>query len=78
MCPKQKEVKLNKSTLFLNAFLLALTRFVIMPIISAVLIIAGFFTNILATYIGIGFLVLYILLCLLFAKRVADAPDDEQ
>ncbi len=67
---------MKNNGLFINAFLLALTRFALMPIISAVLVIAGLFTDILATWIGIGFFALYLILCLIFAIKVANADTD--
>ena len=68
---------MKNNGLFKSAFLLALTRFALMPIISVILVVAGFFTDMLATYIGIGFFVLYIILCIIFAIKVANADTDE-
>lgn len=69
---------MKNNGLFGKAFLLALTRFALMPIISAVLVIAGLFTDILATYIGIGFFALYLILCIIFAIKVANADTGEE
>ena len=68
---------MDKKTFFLNGFVIALVKFVLMPIISAILIVAGFFTEILATFIGIAFLVMYLVLCIVFGARVAAASDYE-
>lgn len=68
---------MKNNGLFGSAFLLALTRFALMPIISVILVVAGFFTDMLATYIGIGFFALYIILCIIFAIKVANADTDE-
>ena len=68
---------MKNNGLFGSAFLLALTRFALMPIISVILVVAGLFTDILATYIGIGFFALYIILCIIFAIKVANADTDE-
>ncbi len=68
---------MKNNGLFKSAFLLALTRFALMPIISVILVVAGFFTDILATYIGIGFFALYIVLCLIFAVKVNSADTEE-
>ena len=67
---------MKNNGLFGSAFLLALTRFALMPIISVILVVAGLFTDILATYIGIGFFALYIVLCLIFAIKVANADTE--
>lgn len=64
---------MKNNGLFINAFFLALTRFALMPIISVILVVAGLFTDILATYIGVGFFALYLILCLIFAIKVANA-----
>lgn len=66
---------MDKKTFFLNGFVIALVKFILMPIVSAILIVAGFFTEILATFIGIAFLVMYLLLCVVFGARVAAASD---
>ena len=68
---------MKNNGLFGSAFLLALTRFALMPIISVILVVAGFFTDMVATYIGIGFFALYIILCIIFAIKVANADTDE-
>lgn len=68
---------MKNNGLFKSAFLLALTRFALMPIISVILVIAGLFTDILATYIGIGFFALYLVLCIIFAIKVASADTEE-
>lgn len=64
---------MDKKTFFLNGFVIALVKFILMPIVSAILIVAGFFTEILATFIGVAFLVMYLLLCVVFGARVAAA-----
>ena len=68
---------MKNNGLFGSAFLLALTRFALMPVISVILVVAGLFTDILVTYIGIGFFALYIILCIIFAIKVANADTDE-
>ena len=68
---------MKNNGLFINAFLLALTRFALMPIISVILVVAGLFTEILATYIGVGFFALYLILCIIFAIKVANADTGE-
>lgn len=66
---------MEKFELFLKGLVLALSRFALMPIISLILVIAGLFTDILATWIGLGFLGLYLILCVIFAIRVALAAE---
>ncbi len=68
---------MKNNGLFKSAFLLALTRFALMPIISVILVVAGLFTDILATWIGIGFFALYLVLCVIFAVKVNGADTDE-
>ena len=68
---------MKNNGLFGSALLLALTRFALMPIISVILVVAGLFTDILATYIGIGFFALYIVLCIIFAIKVNNADTEE-
>ena len=55
---------MKNNGLFKSALLLALSRFALMPIISVILFVAGLFTDILATYIGI---VMILGACLLFS-----------
>ena len=69
-------MRMNKGNMFLGGFFIALTRFALMPIIAAALIVVGLFTDILATWIGVGFLAMYILLCIVFGARVAAAADN--